>query len=206
MTGLVFLGLLELVRRKLHISNEDSRKAYHIVHALIIGAASFLVSYDIIILLELALLGTMLFVRTFRLFEWLYNVGRISWGEYFGVAGVIIISLIAPNKWVFLAAMLHLGFADAVAALIGKRYGKNYQFKVFGQIKSLPGSLAFYIASIAITTIVIVASQSNAGSLVVLALLPLLATLAETSSPFGADNLVLPVLVVLVLNALGFAT
>jgi dolichol kinase len=164
------------------------------------------VSYDIIILLELALLGTMLFVRTFKLFEWLYNVGRISWGEYFGVAGVIIISLIAPNKWVFLAAMLHLGFADAVAALIGKRYGKNYQFKVFGQIKSLPGSLAFYIASIAITTIVIVASQSSAGSLVVLALLPLLATLAETSSPFGADNLVLPVLVVLVLNALGFAT
>jgi phytol kinase len=199
--GLLVLVFSELVRRRLRISNEDSRKTYHVVHALIISAAPFLVSYHIIILLELVLLLNMFWVRRLKLFSWLYNVGRLSWGEYFGIAGVVLIAWLHPNKWVFLAAMLHLGIADAAAALIGKRYGKGYQFKVFGQIKSIPGSLAFLIASIIITVVVIVWSQSGASYMMLL-LLPPLATLAETASPFGTDNFVIPVLVVLVLNTL----
>lgn len=205
LAGLLVLVLSELVRRRLHISNEDSRKTYHVVHGLIMAAAPFLVSYQTIILLEALLLVEMIGVKYFKLLPWLYKVGRISWGEYFGVAGVILVAYLKPNKWVFLAAMLHLGIADATAAIIGKRYGKNYEFKVFGQIKSLPGSLAFYIASLLLTTTVIVAAQSGSGSLVLLALLPLLATLAETASPFGSDNFIIPVLVVLVLNTLRFA-
>lgn len=200
------LAVSELVRRRLHVSNEDSRKTYHIVHALVVGAAPFLISYNFLIILEILLLITMFIVRRFNLLTWLYQVGRISWGEYFGVAGVILIALLKPNRWVFLAAMLHLGIADAMAALVGKRYGKNHQFKVFGQIKSLPGSLAFYLSSLAITALVIAAYQSGAGNLLLIAFLPPLITLAEMASPFGTDNFVIPVLVVLVLNGLKFAS
>lgn len=197
--------LSEIVRRRLGISNEDSRKTYHVVHGLILAAAPFLVSYKIIIILESLLILEMILVKHFNLLPWLYKVGRISWGEYFGVAGVIVIAMMEPNKWVFLAAMLHLGIADAAAAVIGKRYGKKYQFKVFNQVKSIPGSLSFLIASIFVTTVVIVASNSSSSALLLLALIPPLVTLAEAASPFGSDNFVIPVLVALLLSGLRFA-
>lgn len=203
--GFVVLALSELTRRRLHVPNEDARKTYHIVHALIVGAAPFLISYNALIILELLLLTVMVFVRRFKLFTWLYQVGRLSWGEYFGVAGVVLIALLKPNKWVFLAAMLHLGIADAAAALIGKRYGKKHQFRVFGQIKSVPGSAAFFVASLLIMALVIQTSQSSADSLMLIVLLPPLITLAEMASPFGTDNFVIPVGVVLLLNGLRFA-
>lgn len=203
--GLLVLLVSEFARRRLDVTNEDSRKTYHVVHALIMAAAPFLVSYHIIIALEVLLLLEMIVVKRFKLLPWLYKVGRISWGEYFGVVAVILIALIKPNKWVFLAAMLHLGIADAAAAIIGKRYGKNYQFKVFNQVKSVPGSLSFLIASIAVTTVVIVASSSSGSASILLVLIPPLITLAEAASPFGSDNFVIPVLVVLLLSSLRFA-
>lgn len=204
--GLVILAFSEFVRKRLKISNEDSRKTYHVVHALVIAVAPFLVSYGTIIALEIALLLTMLVVRQFKLLPWLYKVGRISWGDYFGVIGVIVIALMNPNKWVFLAAILHLGIADAAAALIGKRYGKKQQFKVFGQVKSLVGSAAFFLSSFILTYIVIHVSQSGGDAVLLMATLPLLATCAEAVSPFGTDNLVIPVLVVSVLGTLQFGT
>ena len=204
LAGLAVLAISEFVRKRLGVSNEDSRKTYHVIHALIIASAPFLVSYKIVIILEVLLLAEMMAVKHFNLLPWLYNVGRISWGEYFGVIGVITIALLKPNNWIFLAAMLHLGIADAAAALVGKRYGKKQQFKVFGQIKSLPGSAAFYIASFILTYIVILASQSAGDAVLLVALLPILATLAEAVSPFGSDNFVIPVLVTLVLGTLQF--
>lgn len=193
-----------MVRRRLGVSNEDSRKTYHIVHALILASAPFLVSYGFIIALEVLLLAQMIVVRHFKLFPWLYKVGRISWGEYFGIAGVILIALMKPNKWIFLAALLHLGIADAAAALVGKRYGKKHQFKVFGQIKSWPGSAAFYVSSFILTYVVILASQSGGDAILLVALLPILATTAEAVSPYGLDNFAIPVLVTLVLSTLQF--
>lgn len=205
LAGLTTLALLEIIRRRLKVTNEDSRKIYHVVHGIIIAIAPFLVSYKIIILLELFLLVTMFLVKTFNLFPWLYRVGRLSWGEYFGVVAVILIALLEPSKWVFLAALLHLGVADALAAVIGKRYGKKHQFNVFGQTKSWPGSLTFFVSSLALTTMVIVASQSTRDSLLLLALLPLLTALAEAASPYGSDNFIVPVLVTVVLSSLQFA-
>lgn len=202
--GIMLLAVSEFIRKRLGVSNEDSRKTYHIVHALIIGVAPFLVSYSVIIALEVLLLTGMVVVKYFNWFPWLYKVGRISWGEYFGIAGVIVVALMKPNKWIFLAAMLHLGIADAAAAVVGKRYGKKQQFKVFGQIKSLPGSAAFYISSFILTYGVILAAHPGGDAIYLVALLPLLTTFAEAVSPFGSDNFVLPVLVTLVLGTLQF--
>ncbi len=56
LAGLCVLLISELIRRRLHVSNEDSRKTYHVVHALIMAAAPFLVSYKIIIILEALLI------------------------------------------------------------------------------------------------------------------------------------------------------
>lgn len=205
LAGVLVLAGSELIRRRLGVANENARKTYHVVHALIFSAAPFLVSYNIIIGLEVLILLEILAVKKFNLLPWLYNVGRISWGEYFGIAAVIALALIEPNKWVFLAAMLHLGIADAAAAVVGTRYGRRHQFKVFGQTKSLQGSLAFFVASLGLTTLVILVSNSTSDSMLLIALLPLITTAAETVSPYGVDNFVIPLLVVMVLNSLRFA-
>lgn len=203
--GLVALGVSEIVRKRFRIHNEDSRKIYHVVHAIIIAIAPFLVSYNVIIVLELLLLGQMILVRHFNLLPWLYKVGRISWGEYFGVVGVVAIALIRPNEWVFFAAILHLGLADAAAAVIGKRFGKKQQFKVLGQKKSYIGSAAFFLTSVALTYAVVFVAQPTDSGLLIVAILPLLTTAAEAVSPFGLDNLVIPGIVVAVLGTLQFA-
>lgn len=200
LAGLLCLALSEFVRRRLGLHNEYSRKTFHAVHALIVGAAPFFVSYQIIILFELLLLADMIIIRRFKLFPWLHEVGRISWGDIFTVAGVITIALMKPNDWVFLAAMLHLGLADAGAALVGKRWGGKTEYMVFGNKKSLVGSLAFYGISLVITAVLLQLTSFGQASWLILLLLPPLATLGENVSFYGADNFVVPVLVVLVLT------
>lgn len=195
------MAISELVRARLHLSNEYSRKTFHAVHALIVGAAPFFVSYNLIIVFEVVLLIDMLIVRRLKLFSWLHEVGRISWGDIFTVAGVVTIALMQPNEWVFLAAMLHLGLADAGAALVGKRWGKKTSYNVFGQKKSLVGSLAFYVISLTITALLLQITSFGQAAWLVMLLLPPLATLGENVSIYGADNFVVPVLVVLVLSA-----
>lgn len=196
LVGLVVLTISEFIRKRVTVDNEYSRKTYHIVHAVLIGLAPFFVSYQIIIGLELLLLLEMIIIRRFNLLPWLHEVGRVSWGDLFTVAGVIVISLISPDAWVFLAAMLHLGFADSIAALVGKRYGSSTSYKVFGQTKSLAGSLAFYATSVIITVLALQYTPLQAHSLAVLLLLPPLVTLAENVSLFGSDNFIIPVVVV----------
>jgi hypothetical protein len=78
LAGLGVLSVSELVRRRLGIANEASRKTYHIVHGLLIGVAPFFVSYNIINMLELLVLGEMVLVRFFKLLPWLYKVCRGS--------------------------------------------------------------------------------------------------------------------------------
>jgi phytol kinase len=197
--GSVYLIIHEIVRRRFHLSNENSRKAFHTVHGVIAGFAPFLIGYNWLILLELLLLADLILVRQLKWFRWLYQVGRVSWGDFFGIGGVIAIALLHPNKWIFLAAMLHLGIADALAALIGKRYGKSTTYTVFGQKKSLVGSMAFYVTSLVITTVMLHFTHFGQAAVPLLLLLPPLVTLSENVSVFGSDNLVIPVVVAVLL-------
>lgn len=195
--GLVALTISEFIRKRVAVDNEYSRKTYHIVHAVLFGLAPFLVSYQIIIGLELLLLLEILIIRRYNLLPWLHEVGRLSWGDVFTIAGVVVISLLQPDSWIFLAAMLHLGFADSAAALVGKKYGKSTSYKVFGQTKSLVGSLAFYVTSFTITLVLMQYMPPQYHSLAVLLLLPPLVTLVENIGIFGSDNFVIPVVLVL---------
>lgn len=200
--GLLILSISEFIRKRVGLANEYSRKNYHAVHAVLIGFAPFLVSYQIIIGFEILLFVEMLLVRKYKLMPWLYDVGRISWGDLFGVCGVIFISVLNPDPWVFLVAMFHLGLADSAAALIGKKYGKTTSYKVFGNVKSLVGSMAFLLTSVVITIAALALTPLQIQSLYVLLILPPLVTLSENISIFGSDNFVIPAVVVLVLQAL----
>jgi phytol kinase len=108
--------------------------------------------------------------------------------------------LIATDKWVFTAAMLHLSVADGLAAVVGLGWGEKNSYKVFGRTKSIAGSAAFLIASICILGLFAIFGHSNTSILTYL-WLPLVATATENLAVQGTDNLVMPMVIALVLSS-----
>ncbi len=82
-----------------------------------------------------------------------------------------------------------LGFSDALASLVGSRFGKHH-FLIINNKKTFEGSTAFFF-----TTILILFFLGIFGTLGVI--LSLLLTLFEAVLVFGLDNLVVPVIAAL---------
>ena len=105
---------------------------------------------------------------------------------------------------VAVAAVMAMTCGDALASLIGKRWGKRL-FTVFKHRRSVEGSLAMFMGSllaIGLTLWLLPGSALSPGSagllqshkLLVILMSALLATIAEALSPAGTDNLSVPLL------------
>lgn len=194
--GLVIL-FGEILRRQKRLSGEASRKLMHISHALVVGSWPFFLSYPFIIGAELLFIAVVLTARHFRLLSHIRAVRHLSWGELFFPIAVIILSLIDTPRAIFLAGMLHLGLADSMAALVGRRF-PIVSYKVLDHRKTLSGSFTFAVVSAAITWLmfryssIAIAPEALTLGLVII---PLTTTLAENISPYGSDNLSVPLLV-----------
>lgn len=187
----------EFLRIKNKISNEAMRKIIHASHALVVATWPFYVPYNFIIYAEVAFIVVVLMARYKGHYLHLRNIGRQSWGELFFPSAIIIMAVANTNAWIFFAAMLHLGIADAMAAVIGQRV-KWGHYWVFGHNKSIAGSLAFYVCSMLIVYLTVNNVSANFSQEVIkisLITVPLIATLIENYSPFGADNFLVPLCV-----------
>jgi phytol kinase len=92
--------------------------------------------------------------------------------------------------------ILIMGYGDGLAAVIGQFFGKH-KFTIFKGHKSFEGTLTMLVVSFAVvygylswTTPVI--------SWTMVLLIPILATLIEAISPYGLDNLFVPLITALV--------
>jgi len=187
----------EFLRRRSYIGNEGSRKLIHTAHGVVIASWPFFTSYKFIIYAEILFIIVVLLARAFKLMQPLRNIKRRSLGEIFFPVAVIVLALYSPLTLIFAVAMLHLALADTAANLVG-RYVKKGRYTVFGQEKSIPGSLAFYTVSVCITGAGIVFIPVNLPMLNVfygLILVPAAAMLAENLSPYGSDNFTVPLVV-----------
>ena len=124
------------------------------------------------------------------------SVDRNSMGEFYFPPGVLLLFCLADgNPVLYTAPLLSLIFADAVAALVGTRYGKLRFSTAEGQ-KSIEGSTAFF--AVAFFCIQIPLLFLNDQPLIVSPLIAgsvaLLLTVAEAFSCRGADNFVIPIL------------
>lgn len=195
--------------------NEQLRKLVHALHGIGLAALAFVIPLEFIIIIEVIFLFSMVVARYlaehFTKLPWIeymqrmYSVGRISFGEFFYPISAIILVFIADSKWEFAAAILILGIADSAAALVGKRYGKNNSYSVFGQKKSIAGSLAFLVASFVIIWGFVMLHNSielGSVSLLLILLTAGLVTISENLGVYGSDNLLIPVVAVLLLNRL----
>ena len=205
--GVAFL-VGECLRRRLRESNEVSRKLVHVTHGLLVASWPFVLGetwgYYLVIALEILFLISVVAARRLHFFRWMWKVGRKSWGEVLYPIGIVSAAALSENRWVFLAAVLSLAVADAVAALVGKRFGRNNSYRILGQTKSVAGSAAFLVAALGIVSIVTVYGpglhlESVMATVVGISLLLMV---VENAGVYGMDNLTLPLASALLLNTL----
>ncbi len=208
LVSLVLAGLavsfIEYLYRTKRLDGETARKIVHITHGLYVATWPFFVSWQSIIYLELVFLVAVLLERQFKVFGSQRAIARLSWGELFYPLGIILLIITHQARWVFVLAVLHLALADAFAALVGVRFGKHNSYTVFGQRKSLAGTVAFFVTSMVLTlcAMLVVGPTLTDSAWLVLLLLPIGTTLAENVGVFGIDNLLVPLVFIGLFGAL----
>lgn len=133
------------------------------------------------------------------------NLGTI----YFPIAFGAVIYYFWPQPVLMVAAMMPLTWGDAMAAVLGERYG-HYRFGIGEQVRSLEGSLAMLFFSWLTTSLALFAMPYLAGkplinwllALIYGGVVALVCTAVEALSPWGTDNLTIPAASVLILHLL----
>lgn len=103
-----------------------------------------------------------------------------------------------------MAAVLHLSLADGFAALIGVHFTHTFGYKIFGQVKTVIGTITFYLTSVCIIAATMhfdPAAYSTTAPYVVL-ILPIVTTAIENAGIYGSDNLLVPATVIVILGSL----
>lgn len=192
----VLLVTDEILWRLKRVSDEMARKIVHVSVAVFVAFWPLYMSYNQIKLIAIAFVLVILISRYLHIFRGILHVKRKTYGDLFFPLSILTLAIIGPAGLVFTIALLHIGLSDGIAALVGKRLGKSNQYKIFGQIKSIAGTLTFIIISL---TILLTFKLLKAGEipsltwLNVLILPPVLA-FVENVSAYGADDLTIPMI------------
>ncbi|MEY3255372.1 MAG: hypothetical protein RLZZ29_503 [Cyanobacteriota bacterium] len=124
------------------------------------------------------------------------SVGRQSLGTFFYAVsiGILVGYFWYLHKPEYAAlGILIMAWGDGLAALIGQRFGKH-KYYLFGVNKSWEGSLTMTVVSYLVSVIILLAARGNSWQIwLVSALVSILATLLESVSFWGIDNLTVPI-------------
>lgn len=190
----------EYLSRLKQIHAELTRKLVHVAVGTFVAFWPFFLTWRQIQFLSLAFFVVVCLSIRMDIFRSIHAVKRSMTGELLFAIVIGLLALIATDKWIFMAAMLHLSVADGLAAVIGLGWGDTNTYKVMGKEKSIAGSLAFLVTSFLILGIYALSSHSDTGMLTLL-VLPFIATAVENIAVNGTDNLVMPMLIAVVLTS-----
>ena len=188
----------EYLSRLKQIHAELTRKLVHVAVGTFVAFWPFFLTWRQIQFLSLAFFVVVCLSIRMDIFRSIHAVKRSITGELLFAIVIGLLALIATDKWIFMAAMLHLSVADGLAAVVGLGWGDTNSYKVMGKEKSIAGSLAFLVTSFVILGIYALFSNSDT-SLATLLVLPFVATAVENIAVNGTDNLVMPLLIAVVL-------
>ncbi len=189
-------GVAEGLRRTAAIDTEITRKIVHIGAGHVILLAWWLHTPA---WMGIAAAGaaSALALLSYRLpiLPGINGVGRNSLGTFFYAVSIgVLTALFWPLGLPQYAALgiLVMTWGDGLAAVVGQRFGRH-PYKIFGNQKSWEGSLAMAMASLVVSLVVLGLTTgftpAVVGTAVVVAIA---ATLLETLSFYGLDNLTVP--------------
>ena len=191
----------EVARANKWVSGERARKIIHILIGVWGAWLPLWLGWRSIIVLGVMLFLGVLLANHLKLFKSIHSIGRSTVGEYLFPVSMVLLAILFKNTIIFAAAMLELGVADGLAAVIGTRYGKKTVFKVLGQKKSKHGTFTFFVCSTAILfwalyaqhPVVVGAGIASIAVTAVLSVcLAMVLTVAELIGVKGTDNITVP--------------
>lgn len=197
------LAVGESLYRKKILRGEYLRKFIHISAGSFIAFWPWLIDWPVIQLLGLAMLAVIWLNHRLKKLHAGGGIKRKTYGFYLFAVAVVVLPFLTHNKLFFAIAMLNMALADGVAAIIGTAYGKGYGYKVFKQLKTIIGSMAFWFTSLCILDISLLFAHetfSFTDFAVLLLVLPPVLTAIENLGVMGFDNIAVPVAAVLALQ------
>jgi len=198
------LILAEKLRKQKHLKAEVTRKFIHITVGSFVAFWPFFMPAWVIYAICAAFVLVVGLSRFTKLLPSIHNVDRQTWGDIFFPIGIALVFFLSNDKWIFAASMLHLGLADGIAALVGEKYGATNAYKILGYKKTVAGNIAFFAISVGILSWLVWATPSgfsHLGLATIVWLAPI-ATAAESLAIRGTDNVVVPVVLTVLLNAM----
>ena len=124
------------------------------------------------------------------------SVGRQSLGTFFYAVSIgVLMAWFWPKQLPQYATLgiLIMAWGDGLAALIGRRFGRH-PYQVWGEKKSLEGSLTMFLASLAVSLPLLIGLSENlwlSGAVAIAT--AIVATGLEAISKLGIDNLTVPI-------------
>ena len=195
---LALLALAALaLRHRWPQQREWSRKLVHIGTGAVLPLA-WVCGIDRWIALPAAAVVTVaaLLNHRLQLLPAIEDVGRHSYGTvaYGGAITLLLFFYWPANPQVVTAAVLVMAFGDGFAGLVGARF-TSPRWQVWGQTKSLLGTVTMALVSLLVLMLMAVLSHALGYPAPPMALLPLLALVAAALEQFallGLDNLTVP--------------
>lgn len=205
------IGVGELLRRLGQRPIEFTRKFIHIgVGMWVVGTVFLFETW------YLALIPPATFVIINAISYWqgtfkaMEGEDRGSLGTiYFPIAFGALVYYFWSQPVLMVASMMPLTWGDAMAAIIGERYG-HYRYTMGKHTRSLEGSVAMLFWSWITTSLMLFVMPYLVGkpliswmlALIYGGVVALVCTLVEALSPWGIDNLTVPAAAALMLHVL----
>tara|TARA_B100000579_G_scaffold143547_1_gene116513 strand:+ start:42 stop:695 length:654 start_codon:yes stop_codon:yes gene_type:complete len=192
---IITILLIAAVCKKYFPKKEElSRKIIHIgTGPVILLAWLFNIPKNIAFFSALIITIALFVNYQYRLIPTIEDIERKSFGTIaYGISITLLLLLFWPHYALSISlGVLSMAFGDGLAGLIGRSI-KSPTWSILGQTKSIAGTLTMG-AVVAITTEVITSLNNIAIQPLEIATISMIATLLEQISPFGMDNITVPI-------------
>lgn len=196
----IYLAIIVLSAEGLNrfrkIDSELTRKIVHIGSGNVILLAWWL-NFPASIIIEASIVASIMAISSYFLpiLPSINSVGRKSLGTLFYAMSIGILTAwfwTSKQPEYVAVGILVMSWGDGFAALIGQNFGKHpYEF--LGNKKSLEGSLTMTLVSFIVVSLILVLTLGNSWqNLLISLIVAVVATILETISKFGIDNLTVP--------------
>ena len=199
--GVILLLLCEFVIHICKLKGENARKLVHIVIAIYAASWAFYLPPTIIALISIILVSMVIVFQKYTILHSFKTVKRITYGEIWYPLGIGLSAILFTDSYVYAIAVLHMGLADGLAAVVGVGMGKEAKrFTVRKQTKSIAGTLVFittsfvlYMAYWLVISSVPIFSQSVSNAIAISLSSAIIVAFVELLSPKGSDNILVPI-------------
>jgi phytol kinase len=191
------LGAAEWLRGRRGYSAEFTRKVVHIAAGM---TAFFLLFFEHRLI---GLIPPVSFILINALSYWKGTFRAMETGEkgqlgtiYFPFSFAVLTWVLWNQRVLLVAALMPMTWGDALAAVVGRRWGRRRFRRVLGSTRSVEGSLTFLLVAWVATALPLAflpGTPFPGWEAVPVALCTAaVTTLVEAFSPWGTDNLTVP--------------